>query len=451
MKMRELALSQTLNLKKSAYKKTNAIPLELFRIILGFTFVVEAIRLFQELSEHFIQPDFFFKFNGFEFVRPLPEVAMQGILFIMLVAAVCIILKKLYKPSLLLYLIGYAYFFLLDVSLYNNHYYLFILIMLLLLVIPQEGSIQEMRKGILPQTPKWGIWILQFQIFVVYFYGGIAKLDSDWLNGSVMRATFLDRPEHIPFFLPMEAEQAATFYTYGGLFFDLLIVPLLLFKKTRLPAFAALLFFHFSNAVSLDIGVFPYFMIGASVLFWSGKELTPLLQKIKVLPAKLFTKKSENTHFNIATPLKTTIAIYIVLQLLLPFRHHLIPNNVNWTGQGKRFSWRMKMPHKKPGQIQVLTYDKTSGEQLFPKVDIPLHQLNCLIYHPTLLPQFLDALAHNLGKESSRELDFKVNINVSMNSRPMQQVYIPDKNIGELPLKNWQNNHWILPLETQIH
>ena len=448
MKMRELILSPILNLKKDMHGKTNAIPLEIFRIILGISLLAETVRLFRELSDHFILPDFFFKFNYLAFVQPLSKTAMQGILVIMFFAAAGIILKKLYKPSLLIYLIGYTYFFLLDVSLYNNHYYLFILILLLMLIIPQEGSIKEMRKGILPQTVQWGIWILRFQLFVVYFYGGIAKLSKGWLNGSIMRATFQDRPEHIPSFLPLEIEQAVSLYTYGGLFFDLLIIPFLLIKKTRLPAFVALLFFHISNAISLDIGVFPYFMIGASILFWDGKELTPFLQKLKIISQKLFVKKDTSTHFKMPTFLKIIIPAYILVQLLLPFRHHFIPNDVNWTGQGKKFSWRMKMPHKKPGQIQILTFDKTSGEQLFPKVNIAPHQLNALIYHPTLLPQFLDALASNLNNKNNKDLNFKVNINVSMNGRVMQQVYTSNLSIENTQLNIWQNNDWILPVAT---
>jgi vitamin K-dependent gamma-carboxylase len=260
-----------------------------------------------------------------------------------------------------------------------------------------------------------------------------------------MRAVFQDKPEYIPSFLPLKIEQAVSFYTYGGLLFDLLIVPLLLFKKTRLPAFVALLFFHISNAISLDIGIFPYFMIGASILFWDGKELIPFLQRLKILPQKLFVKKDANTHFKKSIFLKIVIPIYILIQLLLPLRHHLIPNNVDWTGQGKFFSWRMKMPHKKSGQIQVLTYDKISGEQLFPKVDIVPHQLNSLIYHPTLLPQFLDALAHHIDKERE-QLDFTVNINTSMNGRKMQQVYNTNNDMGQIQVKNWQNNDWITPL-----
>jgi hypothetical protein len=105
----------------------------------------------------------------------------------------------------------------------------------------------------------------------------------------------------------------------------------------------------------------------------------------------------------------------------------------------------MKMPHKKSGQIQVLTYDKISGEQLFPKVDIVPHQLNSLIYHPTLLPQFLDALAHHIDKERE-QLDFTVNINTSMNGRKMQQVYNTNNDMGQIQVKNWQNNDWITPL-----
>ena len=32
------------------------------------------------------------------------------------------------------------------------------------------------------------IWIIRFQMSIVYFYGGLAKLDPDWLNGMAPKA-----------------------------------------------------------------------------------------------------------------------------------------------------------------------------------------------------------------------------------------------------------------------
>ena len=73
---------------------------------------------------------------------------------------------------------------------YNNHYYLYILLPLLLSMTNADNWLSiknwlQRRKD--PQfkaaeIPNWQLFILQFQLFIVYFYGGLAKLNTDWLN-----------------------------------------------------------------------------------------------------------------------------------------------------------------------------------------------------------------------------------------------------------------------------
>ena len=91
------------------------------------------------------------------------------------------------------------------------------------------------------------------------------------------------------------------------------------------------------------IGIFPWFMIAATALFFRPDW-----------PIRLFTWEKEEEQ---ATPSlmpspfwqQTTLlllGIYFALQLLMPLRHHLYASNVNWSEEGHRFSWRMKLRSK---------------------------------------------------------------------------------------------------------
>ena len=39
----------------------------------------------------------------------------------------------------------------------------------------------------------------------------------------------------------------------------------------------------------------------------------------------------------------TPLAAWILVQILVPLRHFLIPGNVAWTAEGQRFAWHMKL------------------------------------------------------------------------------------------------------------
>jgi hypothetical protein len=103
---------------------------------------------------------------------------------------------------------------------------------------------------------------------IVYFYGGLAKLNSDWLRGEPMR-TWLTEGTSFPVIGPLCTQEWIVYlFSYGGLLFDLLIVPFLLWRRTRLSAFTIALIFHLANAQMFTIGVFPYLAIAATALFF---------------------------------------------------------------------------------------------------------------------------------------------------------------------------------------
>src|SRR5688500_10346235 len=57
-------------------------------------------------------------------------------------------------------------------------------------------------------------------------------------------------------------------FVIGGLMLDLLVVPLLLWPRTRPFAFVAAVGFNLINAVIFDIGIFPWLMLGALLIFF---------------------------------------------------------------------------------------------------------------------------------------------------------------------------------------
>src|SRR5690606_10618868 len=108
------------------------------------------------------------------------------------------------------------------------------------------GSVDSwLRPKLRSQTaPAWALWLLRIQVGIPYFYGGLAKLNPDWLRGEPLRDWLLELAEH-PLVGPVVSyETVVYFFSYGGLLFDLLVVPALLWRKTRPFAFALALAFH---------------------------------------------------------------------------------------------------------------------------------------------------------------------------------------------------------------
>jgi hypothetical protein len=71
-----------------------------------------------------------------------------------------------------------------------NHFYLFVLLSFLMCFLPANKlwslDVRQGRQKKASFVPGWTVWLLRFQLAVVFFYGGIAKLNMDWLRGQPM-------------------------------------------------------------------------------------------------------------------------------------------------------------------------------------------------------------------------------------------------------------------------
>src|SRR5699024_9038423 len=145
--------------------------------------------------------------------------------------------------------------------------------------------------------------------------------------------------------------------TYFGIFFDLLIVPLMLWKKTRKFAFVLAVFFHLFNSVIFQIGIFPYLALALFIFFFPPETIHRLFLK-----RKKFYDRDEIDIPAYKNLLVAFLSIWFVIQLVLPIRHWFIKGDVLWTEEGHRLSWRM-MLRNRGGFSKFKIVNKETGEE----------------------------------------------------------------------------------------
>lgn len=266
----------------------------------------------------------------------------------------CVVLGLFTRVALVCFAAVFAYLEVLDPSRFNNHTYL-ICVLALWLAIVRCNAVWSLDslvwKGKATKVvPAWHLGILRAHWFVVYFYGGLAKLSSDWLSAHPTSHWTKGAADKVPFVGPLlQYDAAGWVMAWGGLAFDLAVPALLLWRRTRIPASIVAVLFHLLNSQIFNIGIFPWFGIASLVLFYPPDILRWLMHRIVgTKPADLDAAGSPPQQPSLACR-RCTIALlatYAAIQLLVPFRHFLYQGNVEWHGVGKAFSWRMMLSQR---------------------------------------------------------------------------------------------------------
>ena len=224
------------------------------------------------IERYWVEPRFHFAFYGLDWIRPWPGVGMELHWLALGVLATGVMLGVWYRISATLFCIGFTYVFLLDQARYLNHFYLAGLISFLMIFVPAHRcfSLDSLLKPELSSrlVPAWPVWLLRFQVGVPYFFGGIAKLNADWLRGEPLRTWLAHRTDFpvIGQFLTNDA--VVWLMTYGSLFLDLFAVFLLTNRRTRVFGYLAIIAFHFMNSRLFSVGIFPWMMIAATAIYF---------------------------------------------------------------------------------------------------------------------------------------------------------------------------------------
>ena len=326
-----------------------------FRIAFGLILAWGMMKYFHQdlIWTCFQEPRLLFPYRGFDFVKPLPGYGMHVLFLTIATSAICIALGFRYRLAATVFFVSFTYMFLLDQSWYLNHYYLICLIGFLLLFIPaqQAFSIDALRSKEIRSdtTPRWVLWLLRLQIGIPYFFGGLAKLNPDWLTGEPMRTWLAAKTDFWLIGQFFQEEWCVYAFSYGGLLYDLLIIPALLWKRTRIPALIFSVMFHVGNHFLFVIDIFPWLMLAATFLLFPPFELSRLRfwKTTTHIESESRTEPESRTIFRLPAFGKWMLYGFLTVQLLLPLRHFLYPGDVAYSREGHCFSWRMKLNIRK--------------------------------------------------------------------------------------------------------
>ncbi len=438
-------------LSKKIFSPVDAASLGMFRILFGALMIWQAFYYLAKdrYIKYYLEPAFHFTFELFPFVSPLPEKWFLALVILMMVAAGGIMLGLFYRLSTLLFLLSFSYIFLLDKAYYNNHYYAILLLAFLLLIVDGHrwASLDQKLKPRPEPIPYWNLLALRLQLFVIYFFGGIAKLNADWFQGEPMRGWLQKLAESHPSIgYLLISEVTVYFFSWGGLFFDLSIGFFLWWRKTRSLAFLAVLFFNLSNYLLFQIGVFPFLMIAAATLFddpdWPRKFF-----KVKGFPPPVESPQGESRRRWVWS----FLGVYFLIQVLVPLRHWLYPGEVSWTEEGHYFSWHMKLRDKR-GRLKVWATDSETHTtvQVDPREELNRLQYGKMIQRPQFIYQYVQHLKQKLRRQIGFDPVIQVDSWISLNGRPYQQAIDPEADLAKADLSLFSASEWILPLDTRL-
>ena len=431
----EVAAPRTL--AERLFAPVDIASLVYFRILFGAILLIDVVLYFHNrwIAMEFIRPRFHFTYYGFSWLHPLPGNGMYWLFGALGVLAVFLLIGFAYRLSAILFFLGFTYVFLLEEALYLNHYYFVALVSFLMIFVPANRKL-SIDAALRPQiasdfAPAWSLWILRAQMGFVYFFGGIAKLNLDWLQGWPLRL-WLPHDLTLPVVSAFRDQVwLALFFSYSGLLLDLLAVPLLLWRRTRPYMFIVLALFHLTNVNLFDIGIFPWFATAMTALYFEPdwpRRLLALARRKMFMP---LAPAVAHVQPRFRTVTLAGLAVYFAIQVLLPLRHWLYPGNVAWTEQGHRFSWRMKL-HDKQGSMAFLLTDPESGASW--EADIPHYlprwQYAEMALRPDMILQFAHYLADKETRPGHRRLEVHAEVQLSLNGRRVQSMIDPNVDLA---------------------
>ena len=449
------------NLNTYLNKTTDVSPLVIFRIGFGIMMCYGIIRFWLKgwIETIYIEPDFHFSYFGFEWVKPLGN--FTYILFIICgLATIFIALGFKYRIAIITFFLSFTYIELMDKTIYLNHYYFISMMSFLMIFLPLNASFSldsYLQKKSYDLVPNWTIDTIKIMLTIVYLYAGLAKINSDWLLKAMPLKIWLPSKYDLPLIGEnlMQQDWFHHAMSWSGMFYDLLIPFLLIYKRTRIFAFILVVFFHVFTRVLFPIGMFPYVMIISTLIFFDSNFHKKIISILKMTIHRLLKLKNEIV-INEVYPLfnrkisLTIVFLFLGVQLLFPFRYLTYPGELFWTEEGYRFSWRV-MLIEKMGYTNFKIVDAETNNYFY--VDnqdflTPLQEKQ-MSFQPDFILEYAHYLGDHFKKQGHKNIQVFAESYVALNGR-LSQPFI-DKSIDLYKEKeSWKHKNWILPLNDEI-
>lgn len=448
-------------------EKIHPAPLAVFRILFGLLMLVALLRFWANgwIYSLYIEPNFHFKYFGFAWVRGLDQFTYL-LYVIAIIACVGIILGYRYRLSIITFFFLFTYSELIDKTTYLNHYYFTSCIAFLLCFLPAGAyfSLDTKRKGVEIETiPAWMVDSLKLFLAIVYFYAGIAKINSDWLIQAQPLSLWLSSKYHLPLIgglLQLKWVHYAA--SWSGMLYDVLIPFFLWYPKTRRMAFVFVVLFHVMTKVFFpSIGMFPYIMLTAATIFFEVKWHQNVLSKLKTflqlasktLPIKK-TKAPLILNVKVFSPknyVRPLLLCFFALQILLPLRYLTYPGELFWNEEGYRFSWRVMLMEKK-GYTSFKIKDSVSQRSFYVNnADfLTPFQERQMSFQPDFILEYAHYLADHFSRQGHQNIQVFADSFVALNGRPSQRFIDPRVDLVTQK-ESFKHKTWVLPFTDEIH
>lgn len=406
--------------------------LALFRVLFGSVLCVAALRFVAKgwVRSQLIAPQFHFTYPHLEFVRPVPETWMYALFGVLVAAAIALTVGFKSRLAAAVLAVGWGYIELIDRATYLNHYYLVCLMAMMLACTP-AGAAVSLDAHAQPERaattmPRWILLALRFQVAIVYAFAGFAKLNADWLvHAQPLRIWLAAVSGNIPWLDGWLTHASCAFVaSWLGAAFDLSIVPLLSFPRTRCYAFAAAVAFHGLTRLLLPIGMFPWIMLACATLLlnadwprrWLPVRSAPVCARSPLLPSVI-------------------LGLHCAVQLLIPLHHHLLVRDSAWTNEGFDFAWKV-MVAEKAGSVRYIARDRSSGRiwSIAPSTVLTPLQESALGKDPHLIVAFARYLGRQLRTQTGNDVAVYAEAFASLNGRPAQRLIAGDVDLTREPL-----------------
>ena len=437
--------------KNVLFEPVSAAPLGLFRILWGgVMFYYFFILSIGGGKYKYLDTIFHFKYPFFDWVQVAPPTVMYACFYGGVLLSIMMSLGLFYKFTSKALFGIYTYTFLLDISFWNNHYYAYMLIggFFAISGANKAYSIDKKRLDLDGTVPYWQLFLFQFQFLLIYFYGGLSKLQNkDWITNSAgysMLHHNLKLSHELTFLFSI-------IMTYGGLAYDFLIGFFLSWQRTVWWCLPFIILFNVSNFFIFNIGSFPFAMMASFVLFVPSDWLADRIAKLTKRSNQYSTQIELKESVLVKKVTYISLIAYITFQLLFPFRSLFYEGSVFWTSEGKLCAWHMMAgsSYVKVKDFKVIEYNEQKTVALSVNVIqvdnfLSKKQIRTMGTFPFVIPQFAKFLKKEAEFAGLNNVAIKGQISISRNYRPMTLVIDPDIDLASLKAKTFKHNDWLL-------
>ena len=430
-----------------------------FRVAFGLLGVAAVIRFAANgwIDELYIEPAYHFSYYGFGWVKPWPGWGMYLHFALLGLASLGVALGYRYRLSIAAFFLLFTYVELIDKATYLNHYYFISLISLIMIFLPLNRALSLDSRRAPPNDahasiPLAVVWMLRAQVGMVYAFAGLAKVNPDWLfNAQPLRIWLFNSGDALLLGWLAREPWAPYAMSWTGALFDLTIVGWLLYRRTRPVAFAVLVTFHVLTGVLFPtIGVFPWVMMGAALIFFDPDWPSRVLRRLRGLPNPpprpdvAASRADEQPITWLVRAAFVLAAVFLAVQVVAPLRHLAYPGNVRWNEEGYRFSWRVLVTEK-TGIVKFrVSGDDLDGERLvYPEEYLTPVQVERMAFQPDMILATAHIIRDDFAARGHEGIEVRADALVAYNGRAAAPLIDPDVDLAALQA-GIAPKHWVL-------